>query len=862
MNSILTPSDFESIHSQVESHEGLGSVELEFRLGTFIEKYDKTTSKKYHEFKPGLPFGDYKRLKDSLQKYPSVYTHTKDRYEEKKKDPSDKSPNKRQTTIVNENEDAIGVEYLSKTYPTHIDYITWSFRVGISRESIIDPVEAAGIKFGGYYRDKKRTSYKLGSLFQVDLTEVTGITPTGRANDDGTRYEVELEVINPSLIIRNNALLSKVFTDIMKTVQGTYNLYTYTEKYQVIDDFNSILGSTRRLYPGVVDQKQFFQARNIKMKDMVIGGLVPSHLTGATPPSPQIGQGPNYGTLYPNPVANNGTTYTVTVKAKGSRKFIFVHKSGLYFVSTPSGLNKILTADTVKQIDRHFGTIIEGEQILPEHLQPDLDAETKTMLSKKIYYLIYDCLSTGGGDSRVRDLSHPERRQYADAFTKTIANIDIFKFEIKEFLSFTTVDQFFSQVNICLGKKYNFQSDGLIFTPSNYKYDASIQNKSLRERSLALYPEILKWKSWDELTIDFRIRRQLGDDGIRFDLYMNEPGTSNEILFKGTKFWAFKPEDLIITDRLQSLPNGTIVEFKPVREGRHIRLEMAGVRTDKPVPNNVEIAHDIWSDIHDPVDEGIMRGQQFGLVFNYHNRCKKQIYNYVQTKQAKTVLSIGTGKGGDIGKWLHAGITHVVCVEPDNERRAELEQRFRTAPSIQYRIVPTFGQNFNAITQAVREFIPGGQVDVVEYMLSLSFFFGDNASLQSVLANIVYNLKVGGLFIAFTIDGAVVNQFFNNPSNRVVHANADGTSTLKSGFKQITFNMILAQQPKIFIHIPDSIVENQEEFLVNLELLSQGLVQYGIRKVSETPANTEQFLNKEERIFTLLYKSLIFQRLQ
>ena len=67
-------------------------------------------------------------------------------------------------------------------------------------------------------------------------------------------------------------------------------------------------------------------------------------------------------------------------------------------------------------------------------------------------------------------------------------------------------------------------------------------------------------------------------------------------------------------------------------------------------------------------------------------------------------------------------------------------------------VVPTGGEDFVTISNAVKEFIPGGKVDAVSLMLSLSFFWQSNETLNSLVNTIISVLKPGGKIIFLTIN--------------------------------------------------------------------------------------------------------------
>jgi len=288
------------------------------------------------------------------------------------------------------------------------------------------------------------------------------------------------------------------------------------------------------------------------------------------------------------------------------------------------------------------------------------------------------------------------------------------------------------------------------------------------------------------------------------------------------------------------------------------------LRSDKTKPNTADVAVHIWEDIHNPIDEDTIRGNKFSLMFRYHNRIKWDIFREISHKlpkvdgNSRTILSIGAGKGGDVYKWETYGFTHVIAVEPNDENRLELKRRLDST-NLKYLILSTIGQDYTEIIKAIHEFVPDKSVDVVSYMLSLSFFFDNNESLNSIYHLAYYILKPGGFFISYSIDGKYVKEYFNKTENYKM------INGIKRGnFEKITFELRPPENsPTVFVNIPDSIVTNQTEFLTNLPLLFEYLSKtpLNLELLSNKRAIDEKFMTEEEVIFSSFFTSSILQRL-
>lgn len=92
-------------------------------------------------------------------------------------------------------------------------------------------------------------------------------------------------------------------------------------------------------------------------------------------------------------------------------------------------------------------------------------------------------------------------------------------------------------------------------------------------------------------------------------------------------------------------------------------------RPDKPQANS---AHIVEKNLYNSVPGTIFTGQNFYLMRKYHNRVKRWTITQARDVGA-TLFDIGTGQGGDLGKWRRT--SRVYCVEPDGESLVEMLSR-------------------------------------------------------------------------------------------------------------------------------------------------------------------------------------------
>lgn len=871
------------------------AIEIEARFGNFAGG----------NFTSGVDARTFTRLRDAILKqnpnlpFGGRYTITRTR------DDIYQNQTERFTTTYDTTGTPQQRYRLTKTRIQNFDFPSHFFRISISREQSDQTAPPPGRP--QLTRDKIRWSVEWSGRnfmlelqesaperqFRLDLTEVTTYYPDeGNPLRANTVYEVEIEILSPK---RNHLIyFPRAIQNILREVLGTILIYTAEEKLQIIASFNAALGS-RNPRPGQIDVRLLSQARNLKARDLVEGGIIPT--------------------------TNTGVRYTVTIKADGTRRFLFIDRTGVYLIGAPSDVMMLMGPDYANRLQTWFGTIIEGELIPRENLSPTAPPEYKRLL---VYFLMYDTLSVSKqqgqgyvGDTSVQSWSHMERLQYIERFERLARGLAYVQgttnlkptpmlFTQKPFHQFRNVSEFYQMVQLTLDTTYNFLTDGIIFTPDNYPYDPSVSKLPLIDRKLTRRPDTVKWKPPDQLTIDFEIRHiavfptpeqpwtgpgveLLSGISNRWDarrirsldrIYrdqLQQGFSGSRMAFQGTSSHPFNAStDLVMSDLVKSAPNGTIMEFRwtpipgdrlpgtssDIPQGSGGQLEAIRSRADKIYPNNLDVALDVWEDIHSPLTLDVMRGTRFGLVFRYHNREKWALFRAVgqatQGKSPKVLLDIGSGKGGDVYKWVESGFTHVICVEPSEENRIELQRRL-SETSIESLIIPTVGQDVEQIVHAVERFSPTRNVHTISYMLSLSFFFDNTASIASIVNIVDRTLVDGGHFIAFTIDGKYVRQYFNNSQNYTSYNNVR-----RSRFELIQFELRppLPTVPveNVYIDIPGSIVQKQVEYLTDLQELKRLFETIGLSRVLESRATKEKFMTQEEVVFSSFFTSILYRR--
>ena len=386
-----------------------------------------------------------------------------------------------------------------------------------------------------------------------------------------------------------------------------------------------------------------------------------------------------------------------------------------------------------------------------------------------------------------------------------------------------------------------FKQDGFMFTPENVPYNPRSNQYPLYRRVLTQYPDICKWKPKEKLTIDFLIRM-----GSESTLLLYTINNDREEEFKGS---TLNPYDRSMVDSknpmTNNLPDGSIVEYG--FDFEHKMLIPHRVRVDKIRPNNTFIAIDVWDDIHRPIDETTLTGESFALVFAYHNNIKRVLYNAVP---GKTLLDIGSGRGGDVSKWKK--FSQIIAVEPNADHIEELKRRIDLqGMTDRVTIVQAGGEDTEKIRAVVR-----GQVDCISLMLSLSFFWQSADMVQALARTISQNLKPDGYIIFLTIDGDSLKQVFN-PA--ITYADTAVTTQTRLELGPATIEYRGAPPAPVHINIKGTIVSEQDEWPVHIYDLLLFLGS-DFTLIEHHRAESEKFLSPQESLYTQMYSSGVIRR--
>jgi hypothetical protein len=639
-------------------------------------------------------------------------------------------------------------------------------KISISTESEKKPAKEP--KNFSRKRIKDRTSYEDDNL-RLDITKV---------DDNGVlRTEVELEVIDSQKFDKDKFFPAIInIYDQMKDMDTELISYLNEKLLQKISDNEKDIYSI------------LSRARDLLIRDMTKQGLL-----------------------------NN---YTIALKAdgvqkmmifKGAKTFLFYPNQGFLYLAdykNPSWDNCVLMGEWVEKSRHQY--------------------EEYDYLFLPFDILVYQ-------DRDVRRDNYLKRLSYLTSFyDNTFANTHLLK---KPYLSpGKDIVSFYSACRqiLDLEKEVKFSTDGIIFTPIDSPYltlgQKLPQKGENKQRILSKFPDVCKYKSPENLTIDFLVK----SDG----LYIKEGK------FKGTKRYPFDKKNYQVEDKYLN----KIVEFEPNLSGRDIVYYPRAIRTDKKFPNRLKQSLDIWSLVHNPIKIDTIRGESVQLMRRYHNKIKEELLS----RAKGMVIDIGAGAGGVFDKYIaNPDIGKVLSIEPNKEFAEEFERRRKNLKKPdQFKLLLSGGEESDRIIDAAKDFFPSNFGDndlIICFHISLSFFWKNKEMLKALAETISkiesfykQNMGRGEVKILYlTIEGSRVENLFQQYGNMVKLNDIE--------LRKISDN-------EVYIDIADSItVHDQTEYLVRLDELW--------RLTGFQPYFQEEADNRDINGFMLSQPELTYSRL-
>jgi|TARA_Y100000992_G_scaffold302587_2_gene277521 hypothetical protein len=215
-------------------------------------------------------------------------------------------------------------------------------------------------------------------------------------------------------------------------------------------------------------------------------------------------------------IPNIRNKYTVTEKADGSRKLLYIANNGkIYFIDT--NMNVQYTGCNVKTANNFAGTIIDGEHILHNkngefiNLYAAFDIyyiKKESVREKSFYPLNEDDIKT--------NFRLPLLIKIVNELDMKSSQSELpLKIEYKRFYMEGENSTIFDGCKVILDKEkdglFEYETDGLIFTPAEYGVGGYSKGEASEPKKMT-WDSSFKWKPPEYNTIDFLFKTKKGDN--------------------------------------------------------------------------------------------------------------------------------------------------------------------------------------------------------------------------------------------------------------------------------------------------------------------------------------------------------------
>jgi ribA/ribD-fused uncharacterized protein len=651
------------------------------------------------------------------------------------------------------------------------------------------------------------------------------------------------------------------------------------------------------------------------------------------------------------------TGYTVTNKADGERSFLVVARDRRLIRITPSG--KITWTGITANKDDHLGDIVDGEYLADRNLFCIFDVyvfRTKRVDRLPLMTTDDDVKKNprksrlGCASLFVDDL----RKEFKASLTKTP-----FRVETKMFLAGdgAAMEQ---AINRLLDVKFEYPTDGLIFTPR------ASPVAPVEERNGSTWLRVYKWKPPTQNSIDFLVRYKSAEtydpvaDARVFKgtLYISRNAGTDIIYPCETITGEYTPPELPADlkvlaqtrDRVPSpfqpsaprSPNAS--EILIPLNGKGIPVDIEGNKVDdntiiecardttmgrwmimrtrydktyqyrvKGEPNygnDISVAESIWTNIHNPVTEEMIRkvvtsppsstfeddlyyhdaigsrDRVFRDVREFHNSIKEKLYTS-NIKRGDTLLELAVGRGGDLHKWRKTKPSKIVgidlslsnleaprqgaCVRYLHEmKKSKLPPVLFIAADMTLplmaqdnRYLKMLDNRESAPTPYLKQFAGLSTFDVISCQMAMHYACESEATFRTFVGNLTRHGK--GLYFGTCLDGqAVYSLLLGNKGRRFL---SGGTQTFGEFTKEYSDNDRWTEEfGRAIVVKLESFERPAKEFLVPFGKVVEIMKENGYDLVSTTmfsdfyAQQKDYVFGADHQAFSFLHRGFVFKR--
>ena len=573
------------------------------------------------------------------------------------------------------------------------------------------------------------------------------------------------------------------------------------------------------------------------------------------------------------------SNYAVSVKADGLRCFLYYDTDSIY---------SIFNTFTVKKIH---------ENKLKEYYL--LDCE---YIEKTDKYYVFDILIY-----KNKSVIHNTLKERIKLITDDLFNTNI---QLKEIYNLDNKENIFKISKTIYNKKYDYEIDGLIYTPLYEPYHNEF---------------IYKWKPLVQQTIDFLIREIKTDSNEikKYNLFVssNRKEIKSKLLndknylqlfpfitYRNNYFPSYFSPSPIATINVKLVKNkghvygnhnnilikdNTIVEFyyDNTEKEEELKWKPHRFRLDKTEgylenyskniydvakgPNSWNTAISIFNYIKNPIEDSVLFGdknigndyyfdiKKKGLninLYGYNNYIKSYLYQTYLKKKDK-VLDLAGGRGGDLLKMTNSNyVLHIDIVNKLLEEAKNRHNHMNKKQDIDFLKFDLLGNNVNKI-EKIKEKRNIKDFDMVTCQFAFHYLCQSKKTLDFIIKLINENLKSGGTFMMTGYDGKVIfdllqqNDFieYKYKDDVFVKIIKKYDDTKLKNFGQ-SINVYVEK-----IGIP------QDEYLINFDYVTKQFKKHNISVVEENNFSNKisgytKYLSPDEIKYIELHKYIVYKK--
>ena len=652
------------------------------------------------------------------------------------------------------------------------------------------------------------------------------------------------------------------------------------------------------------------------------------------------------------------TGYTVTNKADGERCMLVVARDKRLLRWSRDG--RIAWTGLVATKDTHIGDVLDGEYLYDRNLFCIFDAyhfRGKNILRLPLMTTDDDVTKEplksrlGCAHQFVEDL----KKDFAVSSAQTPLRI-----ETKLFLAGNgpAMEQ---AIRTILDTAFEYPTDGLIFTPR------ASPVAPVTERRGDTWLRVYKWKPATQNSIDFLVSFKMGESYdtvlgqrvVRGNLFVSRTPGSDIVYPCETLTGEYKQPEIPAEIRVLSetrdrapspfqptapkapdayqvlipvnakgvpvdmegnrVEDNTIIECS--RDVERGRWRIMRTRYDKTYQyrvlnqaqfgNDINVADAIWTNIHNPVTEDMIRNLHSSPpsdsfedelyyrdsleardrvmrdVMSFHNKIKERLYQS-SIKVGDTLLEFAVGRANDLHKWRKTKPSKIVGIDLSRGNlegarqgacvrylQENAKQKLPPALFIEANMVQSLLEQDNryikildkqqpAPTEYLQKFVGLTEFDVISCQFAIHYACESEETFRSFVGNLARHGK--GLFFGTCMDGQAVYSLLLGKDGHIFRSNnqvfgeftkqyADGEGWTEEFGKAITVKLESFERPT-------------KEYLVPFGKVTDILKENGFELVRTTTfseeyaSQTDYVLTGDIQTFSFLHRGFVFKRVE